>query len=108
LSRPPVRVRAQAEDEIDRIARYIARRNLDAGKRFYDAVEDAVNKLAEFPGMEALPTAKNPKLKGLRSWPIKGYRNYLIFYLPLASGGIEVLHVFHGDRDFDAIIEQEE
>jgi plasmid stabilization system protein ParE len=53
VSAPRIRVRAQAESEIDSIARYIAARNLEAGKRFYDAVEDALNKLAKFPGMGA-------------------------------------------------------
>lgn len=107
MSAPPIRVRAQAESEIDTIARYIAGRNLEAGKRFYDAVEDAFDKLAQFPGMGARREAQNPKLRELRSWPIAGYRNYLIFYLPLSDGGIEVLHVLHGARNLEELIEQE-
>lgn len=106
MSAPRIRVRAQAESEIDSIARYIATRNLEAGKRFYDAVEDALNKLAQFPGMGSRRTAQNPKLRELRSWPIAGYRNYLIFYLPLPEHGIDVLHVLHGARNLDDLIEQ--
>lgn len=106
MSLPRVRVRAQAESEIDQIARYIAAKNLDAGRRFYDAVENALNKLGAFPGMGARRIAENPELRELRSWPITGYRNYLIFYLPLNDGGIEVLHVLHGARDLDDLLER--
>ncbi|HSU66087.1 MAG TPA: type II toxin-antitoxin system RelE/ParE family toxin [Tepidisphaeraceae bacterium] len=101
-----VLVRPQAEDEIDEIARYIALRNLDAGKAFYDAIENALKLLAEHPGVGALRQVKNPKLHGLRSWPLTGYRNYLVFYLPLPSGGVEVLHVLHGARSFGELLER--
>jgi plasmid stabilization system protein ParE len=37
---------------------------------------------------------------------VSGYGNYLIFYLPLPDGGIDVLHVLHGARDFQPIIER--
>ena len=105
MSLPRIVVRLQADDEIDDIARYIAARNLDAGKRFYDAVQGDMDRLAEFPGIGALRKIKNKNLRGLRSLPITGYRNYLIFYLPLEGGGIEVIHVLHGARGIDPIIE---
>lgn len=107
MSAPRIRIRAQAESEVDSIARYIAARNREAGRRFYDAVEDALSKLAEFPGMGARRTAQNPKLQELRSWPITGYQSYLIFYLPLTEGGIEVLHVLYGARNLDDLIKQD-
>jgi toxin ParE1/3/4 len=102
-----IEVRAQAEAEIDQIARYIARDNLDASKRFYDAVQDALDKLAAMPGMGAPRRAKSNTLRGLRSWPIKRYDNYLIFYLPLSEGGIDVLHVVHGARNLDWLMDRQ-
>ena len=90
---------------MDDIANYIARDNLNAGKRFYDAVYADIEKLGAMPGMGALREVRNPDLQGLRSWPISGFRNYLIFYRPI-DGGIEVMHILHGARDFQEIIER--
>ena len=102
---PRILLRSQAEAEIDEIAKYIAARNLEAGKRFYDACENAFETLAEHPRIGAMRRVRTAKLKGLRSWPINGYDNYLIFYLPLAERGIDVLHVLHGARDLKPIID---
>ena len=106
MSLPTIVVQPDADDEIDEIARYIARDNLEAGKRFYDAVEDALEKLARMPGMGAIREVRKPALQGLRSWPIRHYENYLIFYRPLKEGGIEVLHVLHGARNVERIVER--
>lgn len=42
-----------------------------------------------------------PEFAGVRSWPVEGFPNHLIFYLPLADG-IDVLAVMHGARDIEA------
>jgi toxin ParE1/3/4 len=42
----------------------------------------------------------------VRNFPVRGFRNHLIFYLPV-QGGIEVWRVLHGARDLPAILEQE-
>jgi toxin ParE1/3/4 len=98
-------IREQADAEIDEIAAYIARDNLEAGRRFYDATWAAFDLLSRMPGMGRPRRARNLSLKGLRSWSIRGYENYLIFYLPLKDG-IEVVHVLHGARNVEAIIER--
>jgi plasmid stabilization system protein ParE len=43
-------IRAEADEDIDDIARFIARNDLEAGKRFYDAVAHDVLLLADNPG----------------------------------------------------------
>jgi toxin ParE1/3/4 len=83
---------------------YIGERNLDAAKRFLTAAHEACRMLARMPGMGALREFKNPATAGLRSWPIKGFENFLIFYLPTPTG-IDVVRVIHGARDLDRIFE---
>ena len=55
--------------------------------------------------MGARRRARDAKLKDVRSWPVSGYRNYLVFYLAL-DNGIDVLRVFHGARGVDGLIER--
>jgi len=97
---------AMARRDVDGIAEHLAGGNLDAAIRFCVAVEDAAENLAEMPGMGRLREFANPALITMRSWPIKGFGNYLIFYLP-APYGIEILRILHGARDIDAIFEEE-
>jgi toxin ParE1/3/4 len=54
------------------------------------------------PGMGAMREFSNPAHKGIRSWPITDFENYLIFYRPI-DDGIEVVPILHGARDIDQI-----
>jgi toxin ParE1/3/4 len=46
-------------------------------------------------------------MAGLRSWAIRGFATFLVFYRP-TQRGIEVIRVLHGARDLDAILEAED
>src|SRR5688500_2954342 len=77
-------------------------RNLDAAKRFVAAAQKACHKLADMPGLGTERDFGNPKLAGIRSWPITGFENFLIFYVPTKSG-INIVRVLHGAQDLDRI-----
>lgn len=81
----------------------IARRQPEAARRFVAAVEDAIRKLADMPGMGAIRGSPDPDLAGLRQWPVKGFRNFLVIYRPLRDG-IVVVRVMHGAQDIDRAI----
>ncbi|HEY7118672.1 MAG TPA: type II toxin-antitoxin system RelE/ParE family toxin, partial [Tepidisphaeraceae bacterium] len=91
-------VHDRAKADLDEAADYIARDNVDAALRLYQAARDAFKLLADFPRLGPEFPTNNPAVAGLRIWPIKGFRNYLVCYLPLADG-VEVLRVIHGARD---------
>jgi toxin ParE1/3/4 len=88
----------QARRDLVNIAVEIGLHNEDASERFLRAAADAVLKLVDFPGMGALYEVRDPKLAGLRFWPITGFRNYLIWYRPTRRG-VRVLRVLHGAQD---------
>ena len=46
--------------------------------------------------------ALDPDLAAIRRFAIKGFENYLIFYLPTKEG-IEVVRIIHGSRDIETI-----
>jgi toxin ParE1/3/4 len=91
-----------ADDDLSDAFNYIARDSLDAAKRFLDAVRQDAQRLTEMPGIGALRDFARPDLKDVRSWPVSGFRNFLIFYRPI-DDGIEVIRVVHGARDLDRL-----
>lgn len=95
---PRLIVRERAKADVDDIADFIATGSIDAALRFYQAARDAFNLLAEFPGAGGRTAMADPDFAELRTWPITGFRNYLVCYLPRADG-VEVLRVIHGARD---------
>jgi toxin ParE1/3/4 len=105
MSRAIVRVSPAADADINECFDYIAVDKLDPAERFLKAAQEAMNKLAGMPGMGRLREFPNPRLEGLRSWPIRGFENYLVFYRPITDA-IEVLRILHGARDIDAIFDE--
>ena len=106
MRRPEAVLRPAAAKEIDEIADYIAKDNPKAAARFYREVGRALDLLAAFPAIGSLHPVRKKQLEGLRSWPISGFRNYVIFFLPIGRAGVDVVHVLHGKRDVDQILDE--
>ena len=88
--------------DINDIADYIARDSLAAADRFVDAVGDAFERLAEMPGMGVRREFNNPRLAGMRMWPVTGFSKHLIFYRATETR-LEVIRVLHGSRDLETL-----
>lgn len=95
----------QADKDVDGAAAYIADRNLDAGLRFYGAVEETFSKIAAMPGIGAMRPTNNPALAGLRMFPVQGFKNYLIFYVTQELGHVRILRVLHGAQQVERIVD---
>jgi toxin ParE1/3/4 len=60
------------------------------------------------PGIGArFDRVSHPRLNGLRSSQVTGFKNYIIYYLPKPDG-IELIRVLHAARDAKTILETEE
>jgi toxin ParE1/3/4 len=92
--------------DVDEQFRYIAARNRDAAVRFLEAVEASCAELAGMPELGEQQADANVKLAGLRAWQVRGFENYVIFYVPIQDG-IEAVRVLHAARDIAAIFEEE-
>ena len=95
----------KAKRDILRIYCYLGERNMDAAERFVRAVNDDLRRLAAMPNIGALRESTNPNLKGVRSLPVTGFRNYLIFYR-VTSTELQVLRVIHGAQDIDTVFDE--
>jgi toxin ParE1/3/4 len=49
---------------------------------------------------------RNPALSGLRTWSVKGFDQFRIYYLA-RHNRLMVVRVLHGKRDIGAILEQQ-
>lgn len=90
------------EDELWDIWLFIAQDNPDAATRVIEAAYETFEMLAANPGLGKPRRFRSPRLRDVRSWHIAGFENYLIFYRRVASG-IQVIHVYHGARDIEAL-----
>jgi toxin ParE1/3/4 len=103
---PRLDVHPRARRDLNELANYLGHRSREAGRRFYDAAQQAFWQLACMPGLGSLQDFQDPRLAGLRCGLVPGYKRYLIFYRPIPDG-IEVLRVLHGARDVQGILEAE-
>ncbi len=85
--------------------RYMGRQNLGAARRFLMAAKKAMELLAWMPEIGSIWESPHPSLSGVRVWPIRKFKNYLIFYRPIV-GGILVLRVLHGARQVDELLRE--
>jgi len=88
----------RAKADILEIWEYIAKDSLRAADRFVDRLDQAFERLAEFPGLGRMRDELGPSL---RSFPIG---NYLIVYRPVKDG-IEIARVLSGYRDIEALFD---
>ena len=93
----PARIRPLAADDLEQIVRYLDAQSDQAANLFRDEILRAIALLSEHPRAGAIRRTRG-RLKGLRSWPLSGFENYLVFYLPI-PGGIEVVRILHGARN---------
>lgn len=91
------------EDELWDIWHFIAQNNPDAATRVVEAAYETFKSLAANPSLGSVRRFRNPRLRGVRSWRVTGFENYLIFYRPVPDG-VQVLHVYHGARDIEALL----
>jgi toxin ParE1/3/4 len=92
--------------EIEAIWEYIAIDNSEAADRFVDSVFRTFETLAGMPGLGRSRKIPHARLREVRSFRVKGFENYLIFYGSI-SDGIEVLHILHGARDIESFWEED-
>jgi toxin ParE1/3/4 len=61
-------------------ATHIGADNLDASDRFLFAAEATFLQLAKMPRIGRISGFTNPQLSQVRQVPIKGFKNYFVFY----------------------------
>jgi plasmid stabilization system protein ParE len=102
-------VRTAARDDILSQYRYylIEKDAARAADRFLEAVQSAIELLCRMPGAGAPKVLENPRLAGLRSWPVRGFPAMRIYYLHAADDELRIVRVLHGKRDVNPLLEED-
>jgi toxin ParE1/3/4 len=77
-----------------------------AAERFLGAVQSAIENLCRMPEAGAPKLLQNPRLTGLRSWPVDGFPAMRIYYLH-AGDELRIVRVLHSKRDINPLLEEE-
>jgi toxin ParE1/3/4 len=78
----------------------------DVVTRFRSSVESSIELALSRPKAGSPKLVRNPALCDLRSWPVKGFGEFRIYYL-LRGDAFTVVRILHGKRDIGAILEKQ-
>ncbi len=102
MGRRLVRKRAAERDLADQVE-HIAAEHPAAVRRYLLAVERAFDRLLEMPEMGVGRAFRNPKLEGLRMWPVPGFKHFLIFY-GVTTRCVQIVRILHGAQDVPRVL----
>ena len=97
-----------ARDDILRQFRYylVEQDKPEVAERFLSAVQRTIEGIIRTPQGGAAKRLSREALRGLRSWPVKGFEDLRVYYLA-HEGGVRVVRVLHVKRDINNILEKE-
>ena len=81
---------SRARDDVAEILNGVALDNRSAAQRIHKAMQKAFRVLAAFPGIGAECGNHDIEFTGLRYWPLKKYRCYLVVYREVPEG-VEII-----------------
>jgi toxin ParE1/3/4 len=97
-------IQASAEDDMLRQVDWYEEQGLSAvADRFVAAVFAGIQAAIKTPKAGAPRRSGNPALAGLRTWPVKGFDEFRVYYVTREDIFV-VVRVLHGRRDIDAIL----
>lgn len=105
MERIPVIARPRAELDADEFFLYLGQETENPAKanEFLAALGHAYSRLSEHPEIGSPESGVSPRLAGLRKWPVPGFPDRLIYYIP-RTDFIDVVRVLGGPEDQNEIL----
>jgi len=98
-------VESSAEADLHAIWRFIAQDNPSAAFDVIDAAYKTFAILAEHPRIGIKREFPAFRRQDIRSWPVSGFDQYVIFYYPCPDGA-SIVAVYHTARHVEALFER--
>jgi toxin ParE1/3/4 len=100
-------IQEAAERDILQQVEWYAEKGVPAiGLRFSDAVAESLKAVIATPLSGAPKATTNPRLAGLRTWPVKEFDEFRIYYM-MRPELLTVVRVLHDKRDTDALLRRQ-
>ena len=99
-----IAIKPKASEDIDQHVDYLMARNEEAALRLFDAIRATAAQIAVMPGAGQLYECSDPKLRGLRKRAVKGFKNYLIFYM-VRDTEVSIIRVLYASQDISSILD---
>ena len=94
------------KEDLARTYLHIGSDSPSAAEHLLDTVEHAIAVLSSQPRAGRPREFRPARAHGMRSWVVRGFEHYLIFYRP-QQNGIEVVRFVHGTRDLPSLLDDE-
>lgn len=99
---PGCLVRQGARADLNATLEFLTEQDEKRAARFARALSQTFADLVKMPRLGSPRVGVDSRLRDLRMWPVRDFKSYLIYYVPLASGdGVEIVRVLHHSRDFE-------
>jgi toxin ParE1/3/4 len=95
---------AAEQDILHQVAWYAEQGVPSVALRFSAAAGASIEAIMAMPESGAPKSTANPRLAGLRTWPVKGFDQFRIYYL-MQPDLLIVVRILHDKRDTDALLE---
>ena len=99
----PVITLPQADKDSDLFFLYIAKNNPAVAYRFLDIIEETHKLISSSPKLAQIFEISNPKLAGMRWFPVKNFPKHLIFYIE-SETQITIVRVLHKAQNISKIL----
>jgi toxin ParE1/3/4 len=73
-----------------------------AAYRFLESVEKTCEIIVSSPFIGSVVDALRPHQDGIRMWPVRHFRSYLLLYRPV-NDQIEIVRLLHGASDWEVL-----
>jgi len=101
----PIIQEAARADILGQYQHYLKLGIVDVAEKFLENVSESIKAVVAMPEIGAPKIIGNPHLHGLRTWVVKGFDQFRIYYLS-DSEHLIVVRVLHGKRDVMTILEE--
>ena len=93
---------AEALRDVEELIDFLRNRSAEVAQRFVEATNATFEFLAANREVGERCRFSDPRLEGIRVWPVEGFRNHLVYFRPI-DDGVQIVRVLHGARDIEAL-----